>query len=376
MDKGQVIDSRFKIVKSIGAGGQGEVFLVEDVVEKNVERALKTLRPEFLPQDLARIKQEVGVVRTIDSDRVISIVATNLDEYEDGSASLPYFVMELAKRGTLNQHDYFRGEIELSLRLFRKICEGVSEIHKKGIIHRDLKPSNILLVKDEKDCRVGDFGICYIDLEGDEKRATRIREKVGPMHFAAPEQTSLPPFFSVRSDIYSLGRVLHFLITGAYEYTPGSDYVPVSVHLGLKQSTKVDDLIKRLISFDPKARPESIEVVLLEVDKLLGVKQTVPLQLTKMHKRILKYIQSEKYGSVKIEDILDYVSNFYEIRRGSESPFANFGIGSVQPGYRWAEFARMVETPLDQLEEAGILKFERGEYSSLKEIDLSTLTER
>jgi serine/threonine protein kinase len=57
----------------------------------------------------------------------------------------------------------------------------VLAVHAAEIIHRDLKPSNVLLVEHEKDVRVGDFGLCYIDLEEDKERATAIREKVGPL---------------------------------------------------------------------------------------------------------------------------------------------------------------------------------------------------
>ncbi|KPK74918.1 MAG: hypothetical protein AMJ89_05220 [candidate division Zixibacteria bacterium SM23_73] len=362
MEKGQLIDDRFKVVELIGKGGQGEVYLVEDVIENNLKRALKKLRTEFLPKDLDRMKKEVLALKNIGSDRVIPITATNLDEYEHSSEQVPYFVMEFARYGTLNKHNYYKGEIELSLRLFRNICEGVSDIHEKGVIHRDLKPSNILLVENEKDLRVSDFGICYIDLEDDKKRATKIREKVGPMYFAAPEQTSLPPTFSKRSDIYSLGRLLHFLITGIYEFSPGDDYVPVTVQLGLKDAHPVDDLIKKMISFDPKGRPDDVRDVIREIDKLLGIKEEKsPLRLTKLQKRILKYVESDRFSGARIEEILDYISNFYDIERGTEftPPALRFLSGKMS----WSQFAELVENSLEQLEEAGILTFKRGEYS-------------
>ena len=161
------------------------------------------------------------------------------------------------------------GEPRFCLKLFRRICEGVLVIHEQGIIHRDLKPSNILLVNDEKDIRIGDFGICYIDIEKDEHRITSIREMVGPVYFSAPEQTLLPPDFSTWSDIYSLGRILYFMLTGRYKFSPSSGYLPVAKMLQDPQLGRLDKLIVRMISFDPKNRPASVKTIIKELDDIL-----------------------------------------------------------------------------------------------------------
>ena len=363
MEPGKVIDDRFKIVKPSGKGGQGEVYLVHDMIENNAKRALKTLRRDFLPKDLERMKSEVNALKGINSNFVMPIISTNLDGDLNDPNQVPYFVTDYARYGTLRTHNYYNGEITLSLRLFRNLCEGILDIHKAGVIHRDLKPSNILLVENEKDVKVGDFGICYLDLEDDEKRATKIREKVGPIYFAAPEQTSLPPNFTKKSDIYSLGRILYFLITGVYEFTPADDYVPVTIQLGKKDSDPVDNLIGKMISFDPKARYDTAEEVIAQINKILGNKQERPrLKLSKMQRRIMKFLESDKESEATIEDILDYLSNFYDIRQASDmspvlSPFEAYG------KLRWSKFADMAENSLDQLEEEGLLNFRRGSYS-------------
>lgn len=363
MEPGVVIDDRFKIVQKIGQGGQGEVFLVQDIINNNSEIALKALRKEFLPKAVERMRKEIEALRSIQSKFVTPIISTNLNEDFNAKGQKPYFVTELAKYGTLRNHNYYNGEISLSLRLFRNLCEGVSDIHRSGIIHRDLKPSNILLVEDEKDLRIGDFGICYIDLEIDKNRTTKIREKVGPLFFAAPEQTSLPPTFTQKSDIYSLGRILYFLITGNYEFSPSEDYIPITVHLGIKEADPIDNLISNMISFDPKGRPGSLDEVIQIIDKLLGNQEPkADLKLSKMQRRIMKYIESDKGFDAELEDILDYLSNFYDIKQDSGvssivSPFAIVG------KMKWTTFADRVEGSLDQLEKAGLLIFKRGSYS-------------
>jgi eukaryotic-like serine/threonine-protein kinase len=163
LQPGKIIGERFRVKKTLGQGGQGEVYLVEDTIENNSYKALKTLRKGILPQKLQRMKTEVAALKSIDSRYVLRLESTNLDTYEQDSDEVPYFVTELAKYDTLTKHNYYVGEIEISLKLFRGICEGVMAIHKAGIIHRDLKPSNILLMDNEKDVRIGDFGICYIN---------------------------------------------------------------------------------------------------------------------------------------------------------------------------------------------------------------------
>lgn len=363
--KGKIIADRFKVVDKIGEGGQGTVYKVHDTVNDNKEAALKILKRKYLPKDIKRMKNEAEVLSGINSDNIIKIISTNLDKSdEDDFKSEPYIVMEYARYGTLREHNYFNGEIDFSLKLFKKICQGVSDLHNKDVIHRDIKPSNILLVNDEKDIKVGDLGLCFINLENESERAaeiSKIREKVGAIYFAAPEQTSLPPTYTMKSDIYSLGRILHYMITGEYAFKPTDEYLPVSVSLGLQNTHPVDNLIKKMISFDPKDRPNSIDNVISEIDELLGNKKTeLDFKPTKMHMRIIKFVKSDGISPATTVDILHYVANFYDIDHDYNLLTAGL-LGS--PKISWSTFAVKVETCLNQLENAGFLMFSRGNYS-------------
>jgi len=362
MKKGHIITERYRVLDEIGKGGQGTVYLVEDRVDQNTKRAIKVYERDLLPSDKTwrRIQDEVDALQRIDSERVVTIIDTNISADTRDLDEPPYIVMELAKFQNLRKHNYFMKDIELSLRLFRLICEGVKDIHSAKILHRDLKPSNILIVEDERDLKVGDFGICYIGLEEDEKRATNVREKVGPLFFAAPEQTSLPPTFSERSDIYSLGRLLYFMITGEYEHSPSDDYTPVSIHLGLTKSHPVDELIQGMMSFDPRQRPKSVADVIVKIHKLLdeGQEELAPFRLTKIQKRILKYIRSNDPPRASFGEILQYISDFYQI----ETKSSLISPPWISGGVRWEKLADQVENSLEQLEEAGILKFQKGDY--------------
>jgi serine/threonine protein kinase len=102
MKQGAIIDNRFRIVKSLGKGGQGMIYLVEDTINDNARRALKTLRKEILPKNLGRMRREVVALKGVKSEFVLSMEATNMDTYQLDSEEVPYFVTELAEYGTLS----------------------------------------------------------------------------------------------------------------------------------------------------------------------------------------------------------------------------------------------------------------------------------
>jgi serine/threonine protein kinase len=366
LDIGQLIEDRFRVVRRISGGGQGDVYEVHDTIEDNAQRALKTLKPGFIPKALERFRNEVGALKTIQSDRVLPFISTNLDTYDPSTEAVPYFVTEFARCGTLADHDYFRSDVSLCLRLLREICLGVRDAHAHKLLHRDIKPTNILLLNNERDVRVADFGLCRLGLDAPEGHSvTSVRELIGPTSFAAPEQTSQPPTCTPRSDIFSLGRLLHYMITGRYDHAPAGEYVPVSVHLGSKVAIPVDDtLIRPLTEFDPKKRPETVEQVIGIVDGLLGNKKAAEspqLRFTKTHKRLIKLLKSYSSG-VDFEKILKHMENFVVI--DTTSTWARLtGLSALEPsGLKWSEFVERIETGLEQLEQEGLVYFVRGEY--------------
>jgi serine/threonine protein kinase len=376
---GQVVDERFKVEERLGGGGQGEVYRVVDVTN-NEPRALKTLRPDYLPKNLERLKKEVRGLQKVQSNRVLPLIATNLDSYEPGSKTPPYLVAKLAKHRSLADHDYYHDDIVLCLVLFRAICEGVQAIHAQGVLHRDIKPPNILLVESERDVNVADFGLCLLSFEESEgSRLTETREMVGPRFYSAPEQTSLPARPTQKSDIYSLGRLLYFMITGQYEIAATDDYVPVTVVMGQSEPHAVDELIRQMVQIDPKARPENVGRVITDVDRLLGrdtdavIKDIVEtasqpaFQPSREHRRLIKFLKSG-YGGASFKEILEYMSNYYAIDNSPPglSALAGFGL-SGKGTFTWREFAGRIETYLEQMEDAGIVTFARGEYSLVED---------
>jgi serine/threonine-protein kinase len=363
---GEILNDRYRVGKELGKGGQATVYHVQDVVNNNTDCALKVFHPHAIPHrasSIKRAKKEVAALTQISSHRVIKILASQLDPVPGEPVSFPYIVMEYARRGTLFQQDYSQREIELSLRLFRDICEGVQAIHSANVVHRDLKPQNILLCETQKDIRVSDFGICFLDLDEneDKERLTKFREQVGSMYFAAPEQTSLPPLFTKRSDLYSLGKILLFMITGEYKFAAGDEYLPVVSQIKHPLAASIDVFITRMIQFAPEKRPANVTEIITTIDSLLGNAQKdtfKDFKPTKLQKRALRYIESDGRGFADIAELLHYLANFSVVET-NRTHFLPPGPGGKIP---WETFADSVEQSLDELVDRGILTWRRGRY--------------
>jgi serine/threonine protein kinase len=202
----QIFGGRWEIHEPLGEGGQAHTFRVVDLKgDEKTSYALKRLKNV---RRLERFRSEVEALRSLADPNVIKLIDFDFE------AKQPYLVSEFCAGGNLERNiSRFNQDPIQALNLFIEICKGVAAAHDKGIIHRDLKPTNILLRTSEGPPVVADFGICYI--EGGE-RHTLTEEAVGPRWFMAPELEdgrASDSDISSASDIYSLGKLLYWLIS-------------------------------------------------------------------------------------------------------------------------------------------------------------------
>ena len=216
---GSVINDRYKVLKLVGSGGMGSVYLAEhEILRKKV--AIKILHYEQSKRKdtVERFKREAIAASNIGQDNIVDV--TDFGYTEEGNA---YFVMEYVEGRSLA--DIMKEQrvlpLEFAVSVASQIAVALYSAHGKGIIHRDLKPENILLTNKDGNypfVKIVDFGISKIlqdDVRPDERLRTLTKSGAifGTPEYMSPEQAageSVEP----ASDIYSLGVIMYEMLTG------------------------------------------------------------------------------------------------------------------------------------------------------------------
>jgi hypothetical protein len=233
---------RFEILRLIGVGGMGVVFLARDPTT-DAKVAIKMLRPELAvePQAVHRFLKEVRHLRRLQHPHILGIL--EMSERKEG----PYFVMPYLERGSLAR--IIRpGEplaSELTLRIACQIAEALAFAHSKGIIHRDLKPGNILL-ETGGTAFLTDFGLART-LFNDSMMDVDRGHCEGTAPYMSPA-VAAGQAEDTRCDIYSFGAVLYEMLTGQAPYA-GETTAEVLKKIQAGQPKRISEL-------SPKASSE------------------------------------------------------------------------------------------------------------------------
>ena len=214
----------YKILQLIGEGGMGQVYMAEQ--QEGIRRrvALKLMHFDRISKNsIARFDAEREALSRLDHPGIARIL--DAGQNENGQR---FFVMELIKGISIIKFcDREKLSLKDRLELFEEVCRAIHHAHQKGIIHRDIKPSNILVTLQDgrPSIKVIDFGIAKGLGEplGDKTMFTRFGELIGTPNYMSPEQVENGGVdLDIRSDIYSLGVLLHELVTGKlpFEFQP------------------------------------------------------------------------------------------------------------------------------------------------------------
>ena len=206
----------YKILKRIGAGGMGAVYLAgraDQQYEKQV--AIKLIKRGMDTDSVLRhFRNERQILATFDHPNIARLLDGGVTE-----SGLPYFVMEYVEGLPIDAYcDTQVLSIIERLKLFRHVCAAVTYAHRHTVIHRDIKPSNILVTSDGTP-KLLDFGIAKILEPGGEAEpfATMTGLRLMTPDYASPEQMRGQPL-TTATDVYSLGVVLYQLLTGQKPY--------------------------------------------------------------------------------------------------------------------------------------------------------------
>jgi serine/threonine protein kinase len=196
--------AQYRDIALLGEGGCSHVWTCERAAD-GVHVAKKVLRATAGTKLINRFQQEVRILAKLDHPNIVKVLDTQL-------AAAPYwFVMPLYRTTLRDDMTGVIGDGVRVSKLFSAILNGMEYAHREGVIHRDLKAANVLLNNDD-DVVISDFGIGRImDAEGDRFTATGAR--LGSYGYMSPEQSSDTKHVDIRSDIYSLGRMLYELHT-------------------------------------------------------------------------------------------------------------------------------------------------------------------
>ncbi len=211
---GHVLADRYHILKRIGEGGMGRVYLGEHV-KMNRQCAIKVMSPALVndAESAARFAREAS-----NAARIIHPNVAAVFDYGE-SEGVVYLVMEFVDGEPLARILKREAPLELgrAVDIASQIADGLGAAHELGIVHRDLKPDNILITRNKSGreiAKVVDFGIAKAIQEAEGEGLTRTGHVIGTPEFMSPEQLLGDPI-DARSDLYALGCILHLMLTAA-----------------------------------------------------------------------------------------------------------------------------------------------------------------
>ena len=257
--KGQKINDRYEVIKSIGEGGMANVYLGYDtILDRNV--AIKVLRGDLANDEkfVRRFQREALSASSLAHPNIVEMYDVGED---DGTY---YIVMEYVDGKTLKQLLKKRGTLTLSeaIDIMSQLTDGMAHAHDSYIIHRDLKPQNIM-IKDDGQIKITDFGIA---MALNSTQLTQTNSVMGSVHYLPPEQAS-GKGCTIKSDIYSMGIIFYELLSGSLPFK-GDNAVEIALkHMreplpSLREDNpsipqSIENIIKKATAKNPKNRYDS-----------------------------------------------------------------------------------------------------------------------
>ncbi len=202
----------FQILRSLGSGGMGQVYMARRR-DTGAEVALKLLHQRLDQTERARFLREGRLAATVSHPN--SVYVYGVEEVE----GVPVIAMELVSGCSLGELVTSDGPLEpaRAVDMVLQLADGLEAAAEQGLLHRDIKPANCFVAQDDT-CKIGDYGLSRSLSDDEDTQLTRTGTFLGTPAFASPEQLRAEKL-GKRSDIYSLGATLYYLLTGQAPFT-------------------------------------------------------------------------------------------------------------------------------------------------------------
>ena len=280
-ETGQEFAQRFRLIRKLGEGGMGQVWLAEQTSPVRRQVALKMIKAgmydEAVVQRFQSERQSLAIMEHPAIAKVFDAGTTPQGQ--------PYFVMEYVPGLPITEYcDQRKLAIRDRLELFIETCEGVQHAHQKAVIHRDLKPANILVVEvDGKPVpRIIDFGLAKATTHAiaADVLKTQLGNLVGTPGYMSPEQADANvQDIDTRTDVYSLGVVLYVLLAGRE---------PFESKQGQKQ--QLDEILRKVREDEPPRPSTRVSGDRHSSNAIAEARGTEPGQLTRLLRGDLDWI--------------------------------------------------------------------------------------
>jgi serine/threonine protein kinase/WD40 repeat protein len=265
----------YQLIRRIGGGGMGVVY---EALHTRLKRrvAVKVISESYLSRDgaLRRFFREMEAAGRLDHPHIVQATDAGV---ADG---VPYLVMELVQGSNLSRIVRQFGALPplAALEAIEQTAKALGHIHAHGMVHRDIKPSNLLL-NDRGQLKVADLGLAHLfhPLSEDDD-VTTTGDVIGTVDYMAPEQAHNSKLIDHRSDIYSLGCCLHFVVCGSPVFRAESHIERLLAHrsesvpelvacCGFPLPKSVNRLFQEMLAKNPARRPQSVAEVMTRLGR-------------------------------------------------------------------------------------------------------------
>ena len=303
--KGQKINDRYQVIRSIGEGGMANVYLAYDtILDRNV--AVKVLRGDLATDEkfVRRFQREAMSASALSHPNIVEM-------YDVGEDDGNYFiVMEYIDGKTLKNLIKKRGALTVAevVDIMLQLTSAISCAHDSYIIHRDIKPQNVMILDDGR-VKITDFGIA---IASNASELTQTNSVMGSVHYLPPEQAN-GAGATAKSDVYSLGILMFELLIGKLPFKGEN-----AVEIALKQ---MKEQIPSVCAINPEI-PQSIENVILKAcaknpknryanvkDMYNDIKTALDEDRTNETKQTYKFSEDDLDETKKIESLSEVKKN-------------------------------------------------------------------